>query len=231
MDEVIEEFEERVVEVAAFLKVLERLENPDVVLVHRRKRRRLRVLKDSSHKVMKATVFLLIYNLVESAIRSAFRQLYTTIEVEKKTAAELRRELRRVWVGQQFDKFAEGTASLRNYREVAEKLADQIIEDTAIRLSADLLPVSGNLDADVIRKVCHSHGIPVRTHFRALGGCELETVKRQRNALGHGDVSFSACGQQYAVTDLKRIHRQSVVFVRSILKNIRRYVEEAAFSA
>ena len=68
-------------------------------------------------------------------------------------------------------------------------------------------------------------------HHRAKGGVELGTVKEQRNALGHGNVTFTECGRQYAVSDLERIKRQTVVFVRSILKNVKRYLEEDAYVA
>lgn len=225
MDAVIQEFKERVAEVDEYLKLLERLEDPNVAIIDVSTRRRIQVLKHGSLKVMKATVFLLVYNLVESAIRSAFDCLYQQIASEKRTVAHLRSELRRLWTGQQFDKLDRNSASLGNYRDVAHRLVDDIILQSLVVLSSDALPVSGNLDADAIRKVCRSHGVKVRTHHRAQGGQVLETVKKQRNALGHGNVSFSFCGQQYAVSDLKRIKQQSVVFVHSVLRNIKRYVE------
>ena len=226
MQAVIDDFNERVGEVDDFLKVLERLENPAVVLYHRNTGRQLRVFEEGSLKVMKATVFLLIYNVVESAIRSAFACLYDRIESDGMACPDLSAALRLVWIRQQFDRLDDDSASPRNYREFAETVANAIMQKSTVSLSARALPIAGNLDSAAIRKVCRAHGVSVRVHYRASGGSELETVKTQRNALAHGSSSFSDCGQQYAVTDLKRIKQEAFVFVKSILRNLRRFVDD-----
>lgn len=231
MDTIIDEFEQRVGEVDSYLKLLDRMEQPGVILYNRAKRRRLRVFGEDSFKVMKATVFLLIYNLVESSIRSAFRRVYEKIEDEGKALGDVREELRRVWIGQQFRTFDSDSASARNYRELVGRMAEEVLQRSVLKLSAKRLPISGNLDADRIRSACKRHGVGVNVHHRAKGGIELGTVKEQRNALGHGSVTFTECGRQYAVSDLDRIKRQTVVFVRSILRNIKRYLEEGAYVA
>ena len=231
MNAIISEFEQRASEIDSYLKLLGRMEQPDVILYNRAKRRRLRVFGQDSFKVMKATVFLLIYNLVEASIRSAFRRVYEKIEDEGKTLGDVRKELRNLWIGQQFRTFDSDSASARNYRELIERLAEEVLQNSVLKLSAKRLPISGNLDSDRIRNVCKRHGVEVKVHGRAKGGVELGTVKEQRNALGHGSVTFAECGRQYAVSDLERIKRQTVVFVRSILKNVKRYLEEGAYVA
>lgn len=80
MHHVISDFNERVTEVEQFLKVLDRLEKPSVVLYDKATRREKRVFHDGSLKIMKASVFLLIYNVVESTIRSSFKILYSDIK-------------------------------------------------------------------------------------------------------------------------------------------------------
>ena len=224
MNAVIQEFEERVAEVDEYLKLLARLENPDIAIFYISKRRKSNILKHGSLKVMKATVFLLIYNLVESAIRSGFRHLHLQIEAERRTLHDVRDELRRLWVGQQFDKMDRNSASPLNYRTTADKIVNEILQKNIVSLSTAELPVSGNLDANSIRKVCRSHGVKVKAHHRASGGQVLDTVRKQRNALGHGNVSFSECGKQYTVVDLERIKQESVIFVRSVLRNIQQFV-------
>lgn len=231
MDDVFEDFETRVLEVDAYLKVLDRLERPDVALMNRSTRREVKVFGDDSFKVMKATVFLLLYNIVEATVRSAFRELYQRLKSEGKTFADVREELRKLWVGQGFRVLDFDSAARRNYRELAEDLTESVINGTILSLSEEQLPISGNLNAKEIRRVCHLHGIEVTAHYRARGGAELETVKRHRNHLGHGNVTFSDCGQQFAVSDLKRIKSECVVFVRSVLKNIKKYVDNAEYAA
>jgi hypothetical protein len=231
MDDVIEDFETRVLELDAYLKVLDRLEKPDVALMNRSTQREVRVFGDDSFKVMKATVFLLLYNIVEATVPSAFREVYRHLESEGKAFADVREELRKLWVGQGFRILDFDSAARRNYRELTEDMTEAVINGTILSLSEDELPISGNLNAKEIRRVCHLHGIDVATHFRARGGVELETVKLHRNHLGHGNVTFSDCGRQFTVSDLERIKRECVVFVRSVLKNIKKYVENAEYAA
>jgi len=223
MQDVISDFNERVTEVAQFLKVLERLESPGVVLYDKTTRRQKRVFQEGSLKVMKATVFLLIYNVVESSIRSAFGHLYGEIAMASMTGNDLRAELRKIWIKQQFQGLDEDSASVRTFRELTERLVEEIVDGKTVNLEGRLLPVSGNLDADSIRQVCKKHGVVVSVHKNASGGVEMKTVKDQRNALAHGNSSFSDCGKQYTVTDLKRINSQAVIFVRGILRNVQKY--------
>ena len=230
MDAIIDEFEQRVDEVDSYLKLLVRIENLDVVLDNQAKVPPLRVLGEDSFKVMKATVFLLIYNLVESSIRSALRRVYEKIEDEGKTLGDVREELRSLWIGQRFRSYDSYSASAHNYRELVEQITEEVLQRSVLKLSAKRLPISGNLDSDRIRDICKRHGVEVTVHHDAKGGVELGTVKDQRNALGHGSVTFTECGRQYAVSDLDRIKRQTVVFVRSILESVERYLEEGAYA-
>lgn len=229
MQAVLDDFAERVAEVDQYLKVLERLEKPNVVLYDKATRKEKRVFNEDSLKVMKATVFLLIYNIVESAIRSAFGYMYDQIGRDGATGSDLRAELRKLWIRQKFQSLDEDSASIRSFRDLTEQLVEEITSGNAVILSDRLLPVSGNLDSDSIRQVCHRHGVSVRVHRYASGGAELKTVKDQRNALAHGSMSFSECGKQYAVTDLKRIKQQAVIFVRSILKNVQQYTDQKQY--
>lgn len=229
MQNVIDDFNERVSEVEQFLKVLERLEKPEVVLFDKTTRREKRVFQEGSLKVMKATVFLLIYNVVESSIRSAFGHLYDEIAVASMTGTNLRAELRKIWIKQQFQALDDDSASARTFRDLTERLVEEIAEGNTVNLKRRLLPVSGNLDADSIRQVCRKHGVAVAVHKNAAGGVEMKTVKDQRNSLAHGNSSFSECGKQYTVTDLKRINKQAVIFVKGILHNVKRYTDKKLY--
>lgn len=223
-------FEERVEEVDKYLRVLEKLESPSVVLFDKLTRREKRVFEEGSLKVMKATVFLLIYNVVESSIRSAFGELYGVIVREGKTASDLKGEFRKIWIKQRYNAIDEDSASTRTFRELTETLIEEITSGGVVALDEKWLPVSGNLDSDTIRQVCNRHGITPQVHKQAFGGAELRTVKKHRNALAHGNTSFADCGQQYTVSDLYRIKRQAVIYVRGILKSIEKFIDSSGYS-
>ena len=127
-------FEERVEEVDKYLRVLEKLESPSVVLFDKLTRREKRVFEEGSLKVMKATVFLLIYNVVESSIRPAFGELYGVIVREGKTASDLKGEFRKIWIKQRYNSIDEDSASTRTFRELTETLIEEITSGGVVAL-------------------------------------------------------------------------------------------------
>lgn len=232
MQTVIQDFEGRVQEVQEYFKLLKQLEEPDAAIHNPRKRgARPKAVNDVCIKVMRATAFLLVYNLVESAIRSGIDVLYKRIELDEMSFEDVRNELQRIWIGQRHRSLDRSSASPGRYHEVAEEIASDIVARSVVSLSTGKLSLGGSLDARAIREVCKRHGVAVSVHHRALGGAELSTVKSRRNALAHGHESFAECGQQYTVADLERIKQQSVIFVRSILRNIEKYVAKAGYAA
>lgn len=229
MWQVRQSFEERVQEIVKYLKVLERLEETSVVLFDKSTNREKRVFEAGSFKVMKSSVFILLYNLVESSVRSAFGDLYQTVESSGKSAAEVKSEFRKIWIKQRYKSLDPYSASSQTFRELTEALIEATVSGNPLQLTGDKLPVSGNLDSKAIFKVCKLHGITVKVHKQAFGGAELIVVKNNRNQLAHGNITFSDCGQQYTVSDLQRISRQTVVFVRGVLNSVEKFIRQSGY--
>ena len=233
MDAVLQQFEDRVTETDAYLDLLASLERPDVRLqFESRPHRRNTTVDDVCIKVMRATAFLMMYNLIEASIRSAFDHVYERIRSEQRTIDQVSAAIRDVWIGQQHRQKSRSSASADTYRKLVEEVVEQILGKSAVSLDPERLPYSGTLDARAIRDVCGKHGISrLVIHYRAKGGAELVTVKQQRNALAHGNISFAECGQQYTAEDLIRIKRQAVVFGRGVLNSIKKYVDNNEYAA
>ncbi len=226
MEPVIEDFDRRATEIRAFLRLLKEMERPGATLFNPAKPSHRSVpVQDEWRVVAKASTYLLVYNLVESAVRSAFAHLYEVMESEACTLRLITKDVRAVWIDQSHHRITRETASPINYKRVAAELVDQVIDDEVVRLSATRLPVAGNLDAEKIRELCHGHGVSVNVPKGAQGGANLAIVKAQRNALGHGEKSFSECGREVTVDDLERIAHQTVVYMRAFLRNVNRYIK------
>ena len=180
--------------------------------------------------ILKASVFLVTYNLVESAVRTTFDWLYKSMADDGSRYAILRSDLRRLWIDQQFrgdlDLYS---ASPRTFHERTYALIDNVAIDPVPVLDGRKLPISGNVDADAIRNVCQRHGIVHRAPDGARGGNDLSLIREQRNNLAHGTVSFSECGRQYTVEDLRRITSRSVTFLRSVLRSVERYARSKGY--
>lgn len=230
MKVVIDDFEQRVKEVSGYLRMLKAMEWPHAEIHATTKPSHRTVpIEDEWRKVAKATGYLLIYNIVESAIRSAFAHLYDVIAAEGRTLHNVENVIRDLWVDTQHKKISRESATPESYRKKASEMVAAVLAEEIVRLDAAHLPVSGNLDARKIRELCDLHGVPHNAHKAARGGADLKTVKDQRNAFAHGHRSFAECGRDVTIDDLVRIAREAEIFVRSILRNMDRFIVQQQY--
>ena len=181
-----------------------------------------------SSPVFKACTFLLLYNVVESCVRSAFGDVYDEIESGSLTFNLAIESVQEVWLKQQLD-VPTDSANHQTYVSLATRIAGHISAGDALRLDSRKLPISGNLDSEAVRLLCRKHGVPLKVSKWAKGGAELSTIKDQRNALAHGVKSFSECGRDYSVKDLQRISRQTRHFLEGFLKSVEKYSDKKSF--
>lgn len=225
-----EKLDERERELEVYLRFLSRLDGQAASLsIAYGDSRRTMPVDDQVIKILKANFFLLMYNLVEASIRDGFRMLYAEITADGRTVQSIKQELRVLWVDAALARIDPRGANQNSYRDVARSLVTSAVNDVGAKLRVEDLRFSGNLDADVIRRACLEHGVSCKTHPRAKGGEKLHLVKRRRNDLAHGSVSFTECGRDYSLSQLVEIRRETIVFVRGILRNVERYATSRAF--
>ncbi len=231
MQNVLDNFSERVDEVEKYYKVLQLLNNDDVSIIKKNRSQNRRIQLDNDVlKVMKSTCFLVLYNLIESCVRESFTYLYDSINSESSFINVYKKGFKKVWINQHF-KIIDPTSSNQNtYREIATEMINKILASESFFLNSDKLPIAGNLDARKIRELFNSHNIKLTIHHQAFGGAELKTVKDKRNDLAHGNVSFCECGREYSVDDLVNIKKQTVIYLRSTLRNMKKFVDERKYA-
>jgi len=218
-----DEFKERVADVGAYLDFLAALEtrvggeivDPGV--------------DQQCLQVMKASAFLLLYNIIESTVTSSFQHIYDEVAANSIPYDLLSKDLQEVWWSQQLGKLSSDSANRDTYLRCAKRLGNAIYAGDSVTLDARSLPISGSLEAEKIRQLCKVHGITLKVERQALGGAELKTVKDKRNSLAHGLVSFSECGRDYTVADLKRISDQVITFLRSLIASVEGYSKRSGY--
>ena len=57
----------------------------------------------------------------------------------------------------------------------------------------------------------------------------MERVKRERNSLAHGDVSFSDCARDLTIGDLENIKDEVVLFLTGILDGMKNYYDQKLY--
>ncbi len=229
METILESFHERVNEIEEYLKLLQLISSPNTQIHSNGKRPKS--VDIIALKTMKASCFLMFYNLVESSIRGSMSKLYEKMNSENHGLLEFDAFVKEIWIEQKFKSMEPISSNQNTYRKLIKSMVDDVLDLVPISLDSGKLPISGNLDARKIRKLFSKHNIPINTHYRAFNGAELKTIKDQRNSLAHGSVSFAECGQEYSVQMIIDIKREAVIYLRSLLKNVQKYIEKTKYAA
>ncbi|WP_440976976.1 MAE_28990/MAE_18760 family HEPN-like nuclease [Pseudoxanthomonas winnipegensis] len=216
MELVEQETANRLQEIEILLKLIREIERP------RSKIRGVAPVAALSVTTLKASSFLLLYNVIESCVRTAFQQTYAEMHNEGVCFEDFPDGIREIWIKQEFS-VPTDTANQSTYLKRAREIANSIASKDVPELDPRKLPISGSLDGGSIQRLCSKHGFSIKMGKRARGGAELVTIKEQRNALAHGDKSFAECGREYGVEDLERIYRQTKYFLGSFTKSVSKF--------
>ena len=156
------------------------------------------------YKIMKSNFLLMLYNLVEACIR----------------------EIQDIWSKYKINEIYGSATERVAYENRVQEIIRDITTNAPIILSKDALGISGNLNAKKIKNICDKHRIRYRL---ATPGESLERVKRERNSLAHGDVSFSDCARDLTISDLENIKDEVILFLTGILDGMKNYYDQKLY--
>jgi hypothetical protein len=225
MTTVISDFEKRVVEIEMYFAYIESIEEQHAFLYYPNKITHKFLTHDGELiKVLKANIFLMLYNLSEASIKQSISEIYDQISSEKLKYKEVIDEVKRIWINEKHGNFKTiGTDRIFN---IISNIAEEIID---IKFDSEKV-ISGNIDGRKIREFSKKHGFSSKVHIRANEGRNLHVVKTQRNNLAHGVISFAECGRNYSISDLKKIKHEVIIYLRRILKNIDTYLQNRQYA-
>lgn len=224
MISVIADFKNRVREIELYFSLLESIDEKDALLFFpKKKSHRYKSHDKELIKVLKANMFLLLYNLCESSIRQAINEIYDKISSETLKYDEVIDEIKVIWILEKHNNFKNTAA--RNILNAINVMANDLID---IKFDPSSL-ISGNIDSRKITEFSVKYGFPVSVHKNAKNGNRLHLVKTQRNLLAHGNVSFAECGRNYTVNDLRVTKKEVILYLGCILRNIDRYLKKAKY--
>jgi len=211
---VIIDFEKRALEIKLYFKLLERVVEEGACLYLPEKKTHKYIRFDSElQKVMKANMFLLLYNLAESSIKQSLSEVYDTISSENVKYKNVKEEIQKIWIDAKYKNFNQmGTDHIY---EVLNNILEDVIE---IEFDATK-KISGNIDGQKIREFAEQIGFSTRAHHSLNNGVKLHQVKTQRNKLAHGDLSFAECGRSYTI-DLLLFKRMKILWSNSKVQRL-----------
>ncbi len=217
-----QDFNKRSKEVSKYFVFLKSLEQGSTQLSMKGKGTvtKLRNVDPELIKTLKASGFLLLYNLVEAAMRNAIQAIFDEIRNKTVSFDQIRTELKKI--------------VLKNLKK---RDPDKVLlKVTAISLdiiSAGFEPedlFSGNIDGRLIKTMATDYGFSHATDYLKTGnGNDLLTVKTNRNDLAHGIKSFSEVGRDKTAEELLKIKNKIVRYLRQILQNIEVYLTKKEY--
>lgn len=179
-------------------------------------------------KILKSNFILMLYNLIESCVVSGIMEIYDELKRDECSYDEVIEEIKAIWRNRQIDDaYSSRQAKQSTYEKKVEQIISAISSKTPIILTrVELKSISGNLDANRIKKICDKH----RIRYVVEGDTDnLLTVKQKRNSLAHGDVSFSDCARDLTMVELEKMKDDVLVFMQNILDGMKKYYDSHGY--
>jgi hypothetical protein len=215
-------------DITSYVRVLQFIEQSgETVTLHGAKDARLGISQSTIY-VLKAGVFLHLYNLVESTVSAALTRTAEEVKSSGVPFADLCDCWQRQWASRfvQFDEEPSQDTRL----DYALRMCKHISDGVAIEIDPKLS--GGNLDDRVIEDVAARYGISITLSPNVLKrvkrevhndqGC-LGLVKLWRNRLAHGTDSFADIGKDYAVAELATWSCTTYRYLKQLIGNFERY--------
>lgn len=166
----------------------------------------------------KAQFLMILYNIVESTVCDCLNFFYDSIADDELTFAELSDEMRAMWKN-----YLKRTSN-PNFQK-----SDTELMDMTIRFESLAINISGSLDMRKIIDVFSKHGCRLEEINRDKYSNSFLVVKNKRNNLAHGNISFSECGSNYMISDLKKFKEDILTVLQELVTQAKEYISNKRY--
>lgn len=223
------EFEDKCMEIERYLEFLDRLDSgSDNHLLSKNTHNtwEASVISREVQKTIRASTYLLIYNLLESSMCNALDSIHLTLESENIDIQVVSKKIKKVI-----------------YNNLKNGLGDKSIDDL-IHSNIDLRSVimkhgynkkdllSGNFDAEVLKKIEKRYGFqsyPLNGQQGLFSPQTIREIKIKRNELAHGALSFEQCGQSIPINSMTSKYNEAKNMMLSIFNGLNNFLNQKAY--
>jgi hypothetical protein len=234
MQQVRRELRERMRDIVGYLRVLKFIEQHGGIVTLRGQRGASMPVVQSTTYVLKAGVFLHLYNLVESTVTAGLEHAVERIKHHKLQFRDLEDRWQKAWTTG-FAKLDEDLAPekrLTHALRMCKAVSDGVTVEVVPKLGA------GNLDDRRIEDMAQKYGIPLALRASVLKSVKyhvyndlgfLGLVRDRRNRLAHGHDSFADIGKDYTSADLARWSWATYQYLKEIVASFDAFVAAQRF--
>ncbi|MDV2911068.1 MAE_28990/MAE_18760 family HEPN-like nuclease [Pediococcus acidilactici] len=190
----------------------------------------------SALNIQKASLIIMLYNLVESTVSLNFMTIFDNIIDNNIGYTEVSPQLRDIWLELNYNDMFDKSSSFQSYLNRTSELINNITNNNNqnILLFSESkvewqLP-GGNLAARSITKLCKKFGITLNipSEVNSKAGI-LEDIKNKRNSLGHGDKSFCEIGTSVTIKDIESWFKEVTDYLNHFTEQISEYVSNKGY--
>lgn len=227
----LQNFDERAQEVSRYFLLLKNLEQGSILLsMGNTNSIKTKPINNDLEKTLKATGYLLLYNLVEATMRNAIETIFDELKNKRVSFDELREEIKKFIIKNVRDKDIQSTdALLLSIQNISVDIIS-VTFDALVKKENKKRLFSGNVDAQEIRNTAKIYGFSCQTNnTKTRDGRDLLTIKTNRNDLAHGFKSFEEVGRNATADELLKIQKRVRCYLREILENIELYLSNEEY--
>lgn len=178
------------------------------------------LIDEELSRIFKANVFLLLYNLVESTIINSIKAIVNSVVDEHLTYDQISEEIKHLWARHTVS----GVKDISQFTKKIQDVADKIVTKELLSLTHECINISGNIDAQKIRNIAKQVGWEV-----TQDGRELLIIKKKRNNLAHGELTFVDIGKDYSIKELTNIKDKTVAYLTDVLTKVEAYISNKRY--
>lgn len=177
---------------------------------------------------IRASSYLIMYNAIESSMRSVLRSIREQIESENIDFQQVADFWRLDLLQSNFlEKMQNGTNHGNVLSDFIPMLNGKVSWEESKK---DRLPNSGNFGQSAAIKFKDQLLINWKAPDRTLNGSDLENIRERRNALAHGLETFREAGDKITSSDLLEIIRRIKAFMMSFLDALEQYRDDRKYT-
>lgn len=183
------------------------------------------LINRSNQKVLKATVLLMLYNLIEATITKLIKEITNEINNNSVAYIDLIDNVKKAWI-KIHCRAPLLECKKENFPSKMHEYMEETLNKIAIKLEIATLRglISGNADSENIKKVCFEYGIKILKHCS-----ELDMVKQKRNELAHGESRFTEVGGNITESELKKYKEAVYQHLDLVIKSTEKYLKNKEY--
>lgn len=223
MQDIKDDFDTRSDEILEYLNLIVFIENAGSEIVDANTPPKKYNVTSEVRKTLKGTVYILLYNLIESTMREAISFIHESLSSKRVEYDQLCESLKK--------------EILRRIRNESVNL-DSVFFSTKEKFGPNISLAtfnkkklfSGNIDRDEINSKSKVYGFSTDSRYAdTKHGEKLKTIKQHRNDLAHGNVSFAEIGKGVSHSDLEKTCLETIAYLSAIIDNITYYLQSDGY--